>query len=181
MTAPGLGASGPGAAREGLVAGAGRAGRPAASDPGLRAGAARAAGAAAPGRFAEVLRERVARQALHWSRHAEARLRQAGVSLDEGDLQAIGEAVSALERRGSREGLIVYGDLALVVSVHGRTVITAARPDRLEDGVFTQIDGAAIVNPDQGAGPQRAGDGAGEAPSPWIDGSGLTFRRSIVS
>lgn len=137
--------------------------------------------AGAPGTFRAVLREKVASQGLRWSRHAEDRLRQAGITLDEGDQEAIGQAVSALERRGAREGLIVYGDLALVVSVRARTVITAARPERLDDGVFTQIDGAAIVNRDPGAGPQRAAGGAGGAPSPWSDGSGLAFRRSIVS
>ncbi|HEX6989418.1 MAG TPA: hypothetical protein VF282_08105, partial [Bacillota bacterium] len=122
-----------------------------------------------PGRFAATLREKVAGQALRWSRHAEERLRQAGVTLGEGDLQAITRAVDALGRRGAREGLVVYGDLALVVSVGGQTVITAARPERLEDGVFTQIDGAVIVNQHPGAGPQGAEPGAGEAPSPWID------------
>lgn len=180
MTAPGTGLSGPFPARDpaagaaaGRVQGAARRAAPGKPDT--------AAGAGAPGRFQAVFRQKVAGGGLRWSRHAEERLRQAGITLDEGDHQAIGEAVKALERRGAREGLVVYGSLALVVSVNGRTIITAARPDRLEDGVFTQIDGAAIVNPQQGAGPQRAGDGAEGAPSPWIDGSGLTFRRSVVS
>ncbi|MFO7246051.1 MAG: hypothetical protein FWJ62_00205 [Thermaerobacter sp.] len=175
-------------------AGNGAAGRPVGFDPAAAgAGAVRSAGAApagrreaaqaggAPGAFQALLRQKVAAQGLRWSRHAEDRLRQAGITLDEADREAIDRAVNALAGKGAREGLIVYGDLALVVSVRGRTVITAARPERLDEGVFTQIDAAAIINRNPGAGPQRAADGAGGAPSPWNDGSGLTFRRSIVS
>ena len=141
-----------------------------------------AAGADRQGRpvsFQAVLRQKVER-GLRWSRHAEERLRQAGVELGQGDVEAITEAVDALERRGARDGLVVYGDLALVVSVRNRTVITAARPERLDDGVFTQIDGAAVIREQAGAGPRGAAAGAGEAPSPWNDGSGLILRRSMV-
>ncbi|HEY8450554.1 MAG TPA: flagellar biosynthesis protein [Bacillota bacterium] len=120
--------------------------------------------------------------ALRWSRHAEQRLRSSGVRLDGGAIARIERAVSELADRGARESLVVYGDLALIVSVPSRTVVTAATPERLADGIFTQIDSAALIRAasDPGAGPAAAGDAAGEAPRPRNDGSGPDPRRMIL-
>ena len=55
------------------------------------------------------------------------------------------EAVDKARNKGGRETLILLGDVALVVSVVNRTVITAIDGDSLKDNVFTQIDSAVIT------------------------------------
>lgn len=118
--------------------------------------------------FRDALRSHL-RQPLRWSRHAEERLRSTGIQLGSEDMRLIQGAVDSLAQRGARDALVVYDQLALVISVSNRTVVTAATPERWQDGIFTQIDGAAIIrrHGKQGAGPQT-----GEAPGPWNDGSG---------
>jgi flagellar operon protein len=47
--------------------------------------------------------------------------------------------------KGARESLVMMDDVALVVSVKNRTVITAVDRAHLKDNVFTNIDSAVIV------------------------------------
>jgi flagellar operon protein len=79
------------------------------------------------------------------SSHATERLLQRGISLDQADLQKIDEAMNRAEAKGARESLFVMRDLALVVSVENRTVITALHGDGAKENVFTNIDSAVIV------------------------------------
>lgn len=102
--------------------------------------------------FGQVLREQLARTgpaagpgALRFSAHAQARLQEARRSLSEGELRRLDEAVRLAESKGARESLILMSDLALVVSVRNRTVITAVGQDRMRENVFTQIDSAVVL------------------------------------
>ena len=55
-------------------------------------------------------------------------------------------AVDKAAQKGARESLILMNnDLALVVSVTNRTVITAMDGASIRDNVFTNIDSAVIV------------------------------------
>ena len=55
-------------------------------------------------------------------------------------------AVDKAAQKGARESLILMNnDLALVVSVTNRTVITAMDGSSIRDNVFTNIDSAVIV------------------------------------
>lgn len=107
-----------------------------------------AAGAAAGG-FAEVLRERLAgtgrAAGVEFSRHALERLQASGRPLSATQVRAVGEAIDRAAAKGARESLILVDDLALVVSVPNRTVITAVAGERMKEQVFTQIDSAVIV------------------------------------
>ena len=49
------------------------------------------------------------------------------------------------EAKGAKESLILMDQLALVVSVKNRTVITAVDGASLKDNVFTNIDSAVII------------------------------------
>ena len=55
------------------------------------------------------------------------------------------DAVNKAEAKGAKESLILMDQLALVVSVKNRTVITAVDGASLKDNVFTNIDSAVIV------------------------------------
>lgn len=78
------------------------------------------------------------------SAHAEERLRSSRIVLTPEHMRRLNGAVSKAEAKGARESLILLDDLAFVVSVRNRTVITAIGPDRLKENVFTNIDSAVI-------------------------------------
>ncbi len=84
-------------------------------------------------------------QGLKISAHAEKRLKERNIVLEREDLTRIGRAVSQAEAKGSRESLIIYGDLALVASVRNKTVVTAIDGKSAGEHVFTNIDSAVIV------------------------------------
>jgi flagellar operon protein len=54
-------------------------------------------------------------------------------------------AVDKAASKGARESLVLLNDLAVLVSVRNRTVITAMERENMKEGVFTQIDSAVIV------------------------------------
>lgn len=101
-----------------------------------------------PGTFHDVLTERLTKRSqpgVKFSAHAGERLRRAGVHVDaefEARLQA---AVDKAAAKGARSSLVLLDDMALVVSVQNRTVITAVESSRMKDNVFTNIDSAVIT------------------------------------
>ena len=101
------------------------------------------AGPAAGGGFREGLDRELG--GLKFSAHAEARLKSRNIRLKDSDLTRITGAVEKAESKGSRESLILMDDLAFVVSVRNRTVITAMDGNALKENIFTNIDSAVII------------------------------------
>lgn len=95
------------------------------------------------GEFARALAAREA--GLKFSAHAQARLAALASPLEGRDLARIEAAVTQAAQRGAKESLILYDDLALVVSVRNRTVITAVDAARRRENVFTNVDSVVIV------------------------------------
>ncbi len=96
--------------------------------------------------FANILKQTQAQnEEIKFSRHAEFRLQSRNISLSQMQKDKMKEAVSKAESKGVRDSLILMGDLAFVVNVRNRTVITAANSNELKENVFTNIDGAVIV------------------------------------
>lgn len=85
------------------------------------------------------------RQPVKISGHARQRLAEGRHQLSEEDMQRLSGAVDQAAAKGSRESLILMSDLALVVSVKNRTVITAIGGERIRENVFTNIDSAVIL------------------------------------
>jgi len=94
--------------------------------------------------FQRILRRQVDQERLKFSLHAQERLAGRG-SLGPEELAKLSEAVDRASAKGARESLILMKDLALVVSVKNRTVITAVDGARIKDNVFTNIDSAVII------------------------------------
>lgn len=91
--------------------------------------------------FAEILEQ----QSLKFSRHAQERIAQRGIALDAARLRRIQEGVERAAAKGARDSLILLDNLAFVVSIKNRTVITAVDEENLKGSVFTNIDSAVIV------------------------------------
>lgn len=86
------------------------------------------------------------RQMLKFSHHAEVRMAQRGISLPQEGWKQINEAVNSAAEKGAKDSLIVYRDVAMIVNVPTRTVVTALDGGQLKSNVFTQIDSAIILS-----------------------------------
>ncbi|WP_025723728.1 TIGR02530 family flagellar biosynthesis protein [Paenibacillus polymyxa] len=92
--------------------------------------------------FGQVLQDQV----LKLSNHAAKRLEQRGIELRSDQMAKINSAVDKAAAKGAKESLILMQDMALIVSVPNRTVVTAMDKKSMEDNVFTQIDSAVIIS-----------------------------------
>ena len=48
--------------------------------------------------------------------------------------------------KGAKQSLFMLRDVAMVVSIKNRTVITAVDRDSMKENVFTNIDSAAVIS-----------------------------------
>lgn len=93
--------------------------------------------------FAAALEQALA--PVNFSAHASQRLDQARRQLTPAELARVAAGLDRVAAKGGKETLMLLGDLALVVSVPNRTVITAVEQGRMKDHVFTNIDSAVVV------------------------------------
>jgi flagellar operon protein len=94
--------------------------------------------------FADALAEQLGAGGIRVSAHAQQRLRQAEGQLDSGTADRLRNAVERAEEKGAKDSLILVDDLAFVVSVKNKTVVTAVENSRAKEGVFTNIDSVVI-------------------------------------
>lgn len=93
--------------------------------------------------FGQVLEQQMT--GVQFSQHALQRLQHRNIQLNQTDLAKLSDAVAKAAQKGAKESLVLMNDLALVVSVKNRTVITAMDGASMKDNVFTNIDSAVIV------------------------------------
>ncbi|WP_123040045.1 TIGR02530 family flagellar biosynthesis protein [Cohnella candidum] len=91
-------------------------------------------------------RELLNRQELKFSHHAEQRLQQRGIVLNTDQLDKIAGAVDQAAAKGAKDSLVLYRDIAMIVNVPNRTVVTALDGTSMKEHVFTQIDSAVVVS-----------------------------------
>lgn len=87
--------------------------------------------------FNELLQKQIGSSSLRFSAHAEKRLAQSGIKLSAKQLSTLENAVEQVRKKGSKESLVLMKDLAFVVSVDNKTVITAIDQGRMKDNIFT--------------------------------------------
>lgn len=85
-------------------------------------------------------------QVLKFSHHAEVRMEQRGIKLQPESLTQIMRAVDDAASKGAKDSLIVFKDIAMIVNVPSRTVVTAMDGKQMQSNVFTQIDSAIILS-----------------------------------
>ena len=101
--------------------------------------------------FDVVLREQLlqaqapAAPGVKFSTHAQQRLQQRDITLGDEDVAKINNAVDRAQEKGAKESLILLDDLAFVVSVKNRVVITAVDQPSMKQNVFTNIDSVVIA------------------------------------
>ena len=93
--------------------------------------------------FADALTK--AENKVSFSQHAIARMQSRNLDLSEQDLGKLDDTVEKMAQKGAKESLIYLNDIALVVSVTNKTVITAMDGASAKENIFTNIDSAAIL------------------------------------
>jgi flagellar operon protein len=82
---------------------------------------------------------------LKFSAHAQARLASRNISLTQDDVNKMSEMADKAAAKGAKQSLFMVHNVAMVVSITNRTVITAVDQQSMKDNVFTNIDSAAII------------------------------------
>jgi len=100
----------------------------------------------AEGSFEEILKSKVNENCgLKFSKHAEMRLQVRNINLTDAQKEKISKAVQKAEEKGVKDSLVLMDDIAFVVNIRNRTVITALNSNELKENVFTNIDGAVFA------------------------------------
>jgi flagellar operon protein len=100
--------------------------------------------------FADLLQRQVgeaqdAERGFKLSNHAATRIRSREINWSPELEQRVKHGIDSAEAKGSREALILAGDVAIIANVPSRTVITAMDSGNLKEKVFTNIDSAVLV------------------------------------
>lgn len=94
--------------------------------------------------FQRILQESINKKDnIKISAHAELRMQERNIKLQEADMKLLNQAMNDLEKKGARESLMLYKDMAFIASVRNRTIITTMQNNEID--VVTNIDSAILV------------------------------------
>lgn len=95
--------------------------------------------------FSDVLKVQLERETgITFSAHAMDRLNERNMVLGSDEITRLSRAVAKAEEKGAADSLILLNDMAFIVSVKNRTVITVMTGNEMKNNVFTNIDSAVI-------------------------------------
>ena len=86
-------------------------------------------------------------QNLRFSNHAQKRMEVRDINLSDDGIARLANAVEKADKRGGKESLVMMDNLAFIVNIKDRLVITALDPDNRGEGVFTKIDSVVFADP----------------------------------
>ena len=96
--------------------------------------------------FESVLQQAVGKNTgVKFSKHAEMRMQARNINLTQTQKAKIDSAVNKAEQKGVKDSLVILDNMAFVVNVNSKTVITAVNNSELKDNVFSNIDGAVFA------------------------------------
>lgn len=93
--------------------------------------------------FADALSK--ASENLQISRHAQKRIERRQLDIDPAGMVRLNSAISRAAEKGGRNSLVMLDDLAVLVNVRERTVVTAMPAEGGHQRVFTNIDSVVIA------------------------------------
>ena len=98
--------------------------------------------------FDRILNDTIAKNSdndVKFSKHAEQRLKTRNIELTGQQKDRLSDGVNMAKEKGIKDSLLLCDNMAFVVNVKNRTVITALNGTEMKNNVFTNIDGAVIV------------------------------------
>lgn len=94
--------------------------------------------------FRQILEQKQAQTAeLRFSKHANERLESRNIRLSAEQRARLQGGVDKASQKGIRDSLVMVDNMAFIVNITNRTVITAVGEG--DDKIFTNIDGAIIT------------------------------------
>ncbi len=87
--------------------------------------------------FSETLQQA---QEIRFSNHAQQRIEKRQINLGDDGMSRLTQAVAKAEQKGGKSSLVLMDDMAFIVNVQERMVVTAMDSKARGKGVFTQID-----------------------------------------
>ncbi len=93
--------------------------------------------------FRDALAE--AGQVLKISKHAQQRLQERNIHINDEQWAVIGKKIVEAKQKGVRDSLVITDEAALIVSAVNQTVITAMHREEAQSQLFTNINGAIII------------------------------------
>jgi flagellar operon protein len=82
---------------------------------------------------------------VKFSKHAESRLETRNINLTDEQKQKLNESVNKANAKGVKDSLVLVDDIAFVVNVKDKAVVTVMNKDEMKENVFSNIDGAVIA------------------------------------
>ena len=95
--------------------------------------------------FRQTLEKEKQSESLSFSRHAAERLDQRGISVSDGLMSDLEQAVSKAREKGSKEVAVIGSQGIFIVNVPNNVVVTTMSQDDMKDRILTNIDGAVIM------------------------------------
>lgn len=80
------------------------------------------------------------------SKHAQKRLQDRDITISESSWNKISEKVIEAGRKGIKDSLVIMRDVTLVVNAPNQTVITALDRNESTSQIFTNINGAIVID-----------------------------------
>ncbi len=81
---------------------------------------------------------------LTFSKHLTERINRRSIDLSPEKIDRLSQAVDKVAEKGARDSVVLLDNLALLVSVSNRTVLTAIETGQMKNGVFTNIDSVVV-------------------------------------
>lgn len=84
-------------------------------------------------------------QTLKFSKHAANRLVDRNIKLSDNQIERLSDGTKKAGEKGIKDSLVVVDELAFIVNIPNKTVITAMEKTETNENVFTNIDGAVFM------------------------------------
>lgn len=83
---------------------------------------------------------------LKMSKHAEQRLRERNISINNSQWQKIAEQIDKAKQKGITDSLVVLNHAALLVNTKNNTIVTALQREEVSERIFSNINGTILIN-----------------------------------
>ncbi len=81
---------------------------------------------------------------LKISAHAQKRLSERKISIDENLENSLKEAMDELSEKGAKDSLVITREGAFILNIPNRTMVTAMGIGEMRDGIVTNIDSVSM-------------------------------------
>lgn len=96
--------------------------------------------------FGSILQQKLQqKQEVKFSKHANMRLEARNIELSTEQIKKIENGINKAEEKGIKETLMLVDNIALVINIENKTVLTALDKQETKSHVFTNIDGAVLL------------------------------------